>query len=200
LAKRSYLAFSRWPWCAKTEKVGAVPAPCAPAPAAGRGSSFVCSQVSRLSSQMKTATAVVALSCLLIVAVTGTKPGATKHAGAKPASKGSVGIFRNGQKPQVLSPSGDLSQFVEPPTAAAARKCVCRSCCSAIQHFKSHLENEQQCPVCHNCPVYCSGPAAGCLGDSAGHEGGCYGENMAGDGGECVCGTGEFRNPELCKY
>jgi hypothetical protein len=57
-----------------------------------------------------------------------------------------------------------------------------------------------KCPICHNCPVYCSGPSSGCFGDVTGHEGGCYGENAAGDGGECVCGTGEFLNPEMCTY
>jgi hypothetical protein len=100
---------------------------------------------------------------------------------------------------------GKHGGFKEPPTKPS--KCVCRQCCSTCYQLDYTCQNK--CPVCTTamCPIYCSGPSSGCLGDkrwsevvgptASGSWGGCYGEDQGGVGGECVCATGEFANPEI---
>ena len=71
--------------------------------------------------------------------------------------------------------------------------CECRTCCS-----KTKL-GDLSCPTCKNCPAFCSGPSSGCDANSPEWRSGCYGIDRKGNGGDCVCSTGEFKNPEVYK-
>ena len=95
-----------------------------------------------------------------------------------------------------------------PSASAGVGRCHCHRCCAQLDHAAmgrqavvagTRLVN---CPRCLSgqCPAYCSGPASGCEGSGPGLIGvGCYGVaevNGAAIGGNCVCETGEFSQPE----
>ena len=77
--------------------------------------------------------------------------------------------------------------------ASATDSCECRQCC------KNTMKGDLSCPKCTDCPAYCSGPSSGCDANSPEWRSGCYGINKFGNGGDCVCSTGEFKNPEVYK-
>jgi hypothetical protein len=81
--------------------------------------------------------------------------------------------------------------FQEPPKHT---KCQCFSCC--VTCFNGLKQGcQERCPVCKDCAAFCSGPSVGC--SRGGTQGACFGQNTLGDGGDCVCSSGQFENPEI---
>jgi hypothetical protein len=94
--------------------------------------------------------------------------------------------------------------------------CQCYSCCDSCYNGKSN-SCSADCPVATKHPPYCSSPFVGCGGKSGSAAGsgndlpgkgltkeGCFGMrggqgSLRNETGECVCSTGEFRKPDMCK-
>ena len=81
--------------------------------------------------------------------------------------------------------------------AVGQRECFCYKCCEKC-FGGIDPECDVICPERKNIANYCPGPATGCTGTGAARRG-CFGMNLHGETGSCVCGEGQFSKPEKFK-